>query len=142
MSHYHAREEVLEAIRARWPEWPDERVREVCCHFRNRHNLRPKMLLEPPRYWMSDGKIDWKFLNRCVCGVLRQQTLEETLVAHAYGTSDKRGVLQLLAEWGEIEYGEDPGAIQAAQDFAACCRDRRRRHSLWGRGRKTASATI
>ena len=92
-----------------------------------------------PRYWDGD-EINWQFVRRLSFGLIRDATEEEREIGIAYNLGGKAAVIRLLARRGEIEIVEEDTTL--ADAYRAACEERRRLHSLWGRGRRTATARV
>ena len=93
-----------------------------------------------PRYFNEDGTINWVFVNRVACGLVRDASEVEEELGIAYNLGGKAAVIRLLARRGEVEIVEEDASL--ADAYRAACEERRRLHSLWARGRKTATATV
>lgn len=90
-----------------------------------------------PRYW-DDDEINWRFVRRVSLGLVRDATEAERAVGIAYNLGGKAAVVRLLARWGEVEILKEDTSM--AEAYRAACEERRRLHSLWAHGRKTATA--
>ena len=93
-----------------------------------------------PRYFNEDGTINWRFIERMQLGFVPEKSEAEHEVMVAYALGGRLGVIRHLAKKGEIEIVEEDASL--ADAYRAACEERRRLHSLWGRGRKTATARV
>ena len=93
-----------------------------------------------PRYFNEDGSVNWKFIERMQLGFVRDKSEAEHEVMVAYALGGKAAVLKLLARRGEIEIIEEDTSL--AEAYRAHCEERHRLHSLWARGRRTATAIV
>jgi len=97
------------------------------------------------RYLNQDGTINWVFIKQYNP---RHCTDGERRVRHAFNLfNGYHNVKVLLAEWGEYTItDEDLAQQECARRTSEILRREReecyRRHSAWGRGRKTATATV
>lgn len=90
-----------------------------------------------PRYWDGD-ELNWRFINRVALGFVRDATEAEREVGIAYNLGGEAAVIKLLARRGEVEIVEEDTSL--ADAFRQHCQERRLLHSLWARGRRTATA--
>jgi len=93
-----------------------------------------------PRYFNEDGTINWRFIERMQLGFVPEKSEAEHEVMVAYALGGRLGVIRHLAEKGEIEIVEEDTTL--ADAYRQHCQERRLLHSLWARGRKTATAKV
>ena len=93
-----------------------------------------------PRYFNEDGTINWVFVNRAACGLVRDATEAERELGIVFNLGGKAAVIKLLARRGELEIVEED--VSLADAYRQHCQERRLLHSLWARGRRTATARV
>ena len=92
--------------------------------------------------YLTNGEVNFKFLNRVMFGLVGDATEEEHELAITLRLSGELAVRKRLGLLTEAELDQSRRAAEMALAYRAYLDDRRARHSAWGRGRRTETARI